>query len=150
MITLIASIAGFITPIIPEVIKFHRDKQDKVHELEIMDRQIKFQEKNQNQELEEIILTSNLLERATLYSTYNTGIGWVDAFNGTVRPLLAYSFFVMYVGIKIMQYIYISNHGNIIDHINIIWNIDDQAIFAGIVSFYFGQRGFKKNRRYEK
>lgn len=147
MITLLASIAGFVTSIIPEIIKLHRDKQDKIHELEIMDRQIKFQNQNHNKAIEEIILTSNLLEKVSLYSTYNTGIIWVDALNGTVRPMLAYSFFVMYVGIKIMQYIYISNHGNFIDHINIIWNIDDQAIFAGIVSFYFGQRGFKKNKR---
>lgn len=42
MVTLLASIAGFITSIIPELLKFLRDKYDKKHELEIMDRQIKY------------------------------------------------------------------------------------------------------------
>jgi hypothetical protein len=28
--------------------------------------------------------------------------------------------------------------------LEIIWNIDDQAIFAGIISFYYGQRTFKQ------
>ena len=38
----------------------------------------------------------------------------------------------------------------IVDHtvphviaLEIIWNNEDQAIFAGIISFYFGQRSFR-------
>lgn len=150
MITLLASIAGFITSIIPEIVKLYRDRQDKIHELNILDRQIQFQEKNQNKELEEIIHTANILENISLYSTYKTGISWVDTLNGTVRPMLAYSFFIMYLSVKVMQFLYISNNANVIEHIHLIWNLDDQAIFAGIVSFYFGQRGFKKSRRYGK
>ena len=37
MITLLASIAGFISSIIPEIIKYFKDINDKKHELNILD-----------------------------------------------------------------------------------------------------------------
>ena len=42
MITLLASIAGFISSIIPELIKYFKDVNDKKHELSILDRQMEY------------------------------------------------------------------------------------------------------------
>ncbi len=41
MITLLASIAGFFTAIIPDIVKIFTDHSDKKHELAMMDHQIK-------------------------------------------------------------------------------------------------------------
>ncbi|MCC8417003.1 MAG: hypothetical protein LN588_00340 [Rickettsia endosymbiont of Bryobia graminum] len=75
---------------------------------------------------------------------YEHYINWIDALNGSVHPVLAYSFFLMYAIVKYLQYKTIKNATVLIEYINILWNIDDQAIFAGIISFYFGQRMFNK------
>lgn len=150
MITLLASIAGFITSIIPELIKFFKDKSDKKHELEIFDRQIKYNLESRERILDEISLNREISNQNILYSTYNTGINWVDALNGTVRPILAYSFFIMYFWVKFIQYRYLANHDYLYEYMHILLDVDDQAIFAGIISFYFGQRGFKKYRKYKK
>ncbi len=147
MITLLASIAGFVTSIIPELIRFFKDKEDKKHELEILDRQMLFSKETHNKQISEIELKANIIEQSALYKTYTTGINWVDGLNGTVRPVLAYSFFIMYMGVKYMQYSLLMSHSMIIEYIEIVWDVDDQAIFAGIISFYFGQRGFKNTRR---
>ncbi len=149
MITLLASIAGFITSIIPEIIKFFKDKHDKKHELDILDRQMQFSKNAQHNNIEEIKITKDMMEHISLYSTYNTGISWVDGLNGSVRPVLAYSFFMIYVMIKIMQYRFLDSHGILEQHLDIIWDVDDQAVFAGIISFYFGQRGFIKGKKYK-
>ncbi len=145
MVTLLASIAGFITSIVPEILKFFRDKQDKIHELKIFEKQIEFsRESPGSRGVEEIYVTRDLIEQASLYSTYKTGISWVDALNGSVRPVLAYSFFIMYGAIKFIQYSAIRANLKVIEDIEILWSVDDQAIFAGIISFYFGQRAFSK------
>lgn len=145
MITLLASIAGFITSIVPEILKFFRDKNDKNHELKIFEKQIEFSRVSPGvRGSEEIYITRDIIEQASLYSTYKTGISWVDALNGSVRPVLAYSFFVMYGAIKFIQYRAISTSLKVIADIEVLWSIDDQAIFAGIISFYFGQRAFNK------
>jgi hypothetical protein len=145
MITLLASIAGFFSSIFPEILKIFKDKNDKKHELEILDRQIKFNKAKELRQIQEIEVGRDILEQASLYKTYTTGISWIDAMNGTVRPVLAYSFFIMYCGIKVLQYLAIkSQTGQLYEYVQVLWSIDDQAIFAGIISFYFGQRTFTK------
>lgn len=147
MITLLASIAGFITSLIPEVIRFFKDRLDKTHELQVMDKQIRFSKLSNGRAPEEVQITRDMVEQISLYSTYKTGISWVDALNGTVRPMLAYSFFLMYAAIKVVQYRYITKTALLVEYIDVIWSIEDQAIFASIVSFYFGQRAFIKIRK---
>ena len=109
-----------------------------------MAKQIEYNQSSANRSLEEIHISRDILEQASLYSTYKTEITWVDAFNGLVRPVLAYSFFIMYMGVKYIQYVAISSTSHVIEYIEIIWSVDDQAIFAGIISFYYGQRTFHK------
>jgi hypothetical protein len=46
--------------------------------------------------------------------------------------------------VKYLQYAAISRTSHVIEYIEIIWSTDDQAIFAGIISFYYGQRTFQK------
>jgi Holin of 3TMs, for gene-transfer release len=144
MITLLASIAGFISSIIPEIVKYFKDANDKKHELAILDKQIQYNQTAASRSLEEIHISRDIQEQASLYATYKTEITWVDAVNGLVRPVLAYSFFIMYMVVKYLQYAAISRTSHVIEYIEIIWSTDDQAIFAGIISFYYGQRTFQK------
>lgn len=146
MITLFASLAGFISSLIPEILKYFLDKNDKKHELELLSYQMRLQKFISGGRLEEIIATGNMEEVKALYKTYKTGISWVDALNGSVRPVLAYSFFGLYTFIKFLQYQVIVKSLNISDVITVLWSIDDQAVFAGIISFYFGQRAVSKLR----
>lgn len=150
MITLLASLVGFVSSILPEIIKYFKDINDKRHELAILDKQIEYSKNANTRTLEEIHVTQDIHEQASLYSTFKSDSPWVDALNASVRPILAYSFFLMYLSVKYMQYKAISTAAHVIDYLEVIWNIDDQAIFAGIISFYFGQRTFRhfwKTRR---
>ncbi len=146
MVTLLASLAGFISSLLPEILKYFLDKSDKRHEIQILEYQIKLKKQNNDNNLSEININGYNSELQALYKTYKTGICWVDALNGTVRPVLAYAFFFIYTFIKYLQYKIISVAININDIVTILWNLEDQAIFAGIISFYFGQRALSKIR----
>ena len=146
MITLLASLAGFFSSLIPDLMKYFVDKNDKKHEIQILEYQMRIQKINNGKHLEEIVAANNISETQAIYKTYKTGISWVDAFNGTVRPVLAYAFFSIYSFIKFLQYKVISTAVNMSDIVNILWTLEDQAIFAGIISFYFGQRAIGKLR----
>jgi hypothetical protein len=145
MITLFASIVGFISSIIPEILRLFKDHFDKKHELSLIEMQMVHngapKTATQGQEVND---ACNMAEQNMLYATYKSGISWIDALNGSVRPVLAYSFFIMYGSVKFVQYKAIEKTAPLLQYIAIIWNIDDQAIFAGIISFYFGQRTFNK------
>ena len=138
MITLLGSLLGFISAAFPDLIKLFRDAQDRKHEITILQMQMEQQKQGASQRLEEIQVNADIAESSALYKTYTTGISWVDALNGTVRPVIAYSFFVLYASVKAMQFSASLPW--------LLWTAEDQAIFAGIISFYFGQRAMSKLR----
>ena len=138
MITLLGSLLGFLSAAFPDFLKLFRDAQDRKHELKILELQMEQQAQGHANRLEEIQVSADIAESQALYKTYHTGIRWVDALNGTVRPVIAYSFFVLYALVKVMQFS--------ADLPWLLWTAEDQAIFAGIISFYFGQRAMAKVR----
>ncbi len=144
MITLFAAVTGFISSIIPEILKIYKDINDKKHEINILDRQIANNKLNQSKTFTELNISQEMAEQYSLYSTYKSGVSWVDALNGSVRPVIAYSFFAMYGGVKYVQYKSLKSSALLVEYLDILWSIEDQTIFAGIISFYFGQRTFSK------
>lgn len=147
MITLLGSLLGFFGAAFPEILKYFADKRDNAHELATIKMQIEAQQQGHIAKLEEIGAKADIAEATAIYKTYNTGITWVDALNGTVRPVLAYAFFLLYAGLKVAQAGMIDWDAALPWQITSMWNEEDQVIFAGIISFYFGQRAMGKLRK---
>jgi len=139
MVTLLGSLIGFISAAFPDLLKIWRDAADRKHELTILQMQMEQATQGHQQRLEEINAQADIAESRALYKTYYSGIRWVDALNGTVRPVIAYSFFILYAVVKLMQFFAGLPW--------LLWTPEDQAIFAGIISFYFGQRAMSKLRQ---
>ncbi len=147
MITLLASIAGFISSIFPELFKFLHNRADNAHELAIMQLQMQSAALDRDVRKEEIGAYADVSESNALYRTYKTGIEWVDGLNGTVRPVITYAFFLEYVLIKYLQYALLPLHAAPFMYLDALWTQEDQCIFAGVISFYFGQRAMNKGRK---
>jgi hypothetical protein len=146
MVTLLGSLIGFISAAFPDLLKIWRDAADRKHELTILRLQMEQAAQGHQQRLEEINALADIAESKALYKTYYSGIKWVDALNGTVRPVLAYAFFLLYFTIKCMQFAMVDLGNPLPWHMDMLWSVEDQAIFAGIISFYFGQRAMSKVR----
>ena len=101
MITLLGSLLGFFSAGFPDFLKLFRDTQDRRHELKILEMQMQQQRLGHANRLEEIQINADIAESRAIYKTYNTGIRWVDALNGTVRPVIAYSFFILYAAVML-------------------------------------------------
>lgn len=142
MIALLGSLAGFISSFIPELFNFLKDRKDKEHELKLISLQIEAMKSGQNTRLEEIYLRAETQESQYLYSHAKpTGIKWVDSLSALVRPTITYSFFLLYIILKLL--IFFSYHKGICMP---IWSDEDQAIFCAVIGFWFGARAFGKYR----
>ena len=136
MISILASLAGFISSFLPMLISTIKEVYSNKHEINLMDKKIEMCKMG----FYEPSKISNNIEAKlddALYNTFYNGIYIVDLLNGCVRPLIATSFFAVYCYVK-----YISFNTN---QINAIWDDEDQAIFATIISFYYGQRSWKNH-----
>lgn len=151
MISLLATLGGFLTSLIPEMFKIIKEEKNRKHDLIILEKQIELSKFNENFELAKLELSERRLEQEQLHTYQPMQNHIIDTLNGSVRPVLAYLFFTLYTVLKFIRLSMIKNmdipFGIVTD---LIWNLEDQAIFAGIIGFYFGQRAVKNiysNRR---
>jgi len=148
MLTLLGSFLGLLGSFVPEFLKHFRDQSDKKHELEILDRQITMIRTNQEHRLENLEAIGQLRETETLYHHARpTRIAWVDALSGSVRPVVTYLFFLLYAATKGAQAIIFYETLSLSQTILHLWHPEDQALFAAVMSFWFGQRSLLKFRR---
>ena len=90
MLTLLGSLLGFISSAFPDLLKIWQDKQDRAHELQILDRQMEQMRLGHNQRLEEIAVNADINESLALLKHDNqpSGVTWVDGLRASVRPVI--------------------------------------------------------------
>ena len=151
MLTLLASLLGLIGSAFPEFIKLFRDSQDRKQELAILDRQMELQKLGHSQRLEEIQISADVAESQALYSYANrsTGMPWVEALQSSVRPVITYAFFVVFAVVKItaLNSMIQADGVSLAIALQSVWDEESQALFAAVMSFWFGSRQISKMRR---
>ena len=77
----------------------------------------------------------------------NQGTGFIAGLQKSVRPVITYCFFGLFAVIEVTLLMEAMEKGeNFSDAINILWDDDTKAIFAAIISFWFGSRAIDKTR----
>ena len=150
MLTLLGSLLGFATSAIPDIMSLFRERADRKHELAVLDRQMEQMRLGHNQRLEEIEVQGDIAESQALYKHDAAlgGGGWVDGLRASVRPLITYAFFILFAAVKGSGlYLLIAVEGLLIaDALPRIWDPETQALFAAVMSFWFGNRTLSKLR----
>jgi hypothetical protein len=142
MIEIIGALTGFAGSLLPNIFKFVQDKSDKKHELEIIKLQIQANKQEHIARLEEINTSADINEIKITHEIPSSGIKWIDALNGTVRPIIAYAFFILYFWTKIA---YMTNTEYF--KLSELWTSIDNTIFLTIIAFFYGQRAMQKVMR---
>lgn len=135
MIEIISSIIGFGASFFPSLLNYFQDKRDKAHELAMLTKQeeIRAQSAKETAELNNIAIELDT-ERESIRGAHNsmkpTGVPFIDGLRGSVRPIVTYWFMALYSYSKYVAYLQAQP----------LWTEADRAIFATIISFWFGDR----------
>lgn len=161
---ILSTIIGFISSAIPELMKFFQDKADKKHEIKLLEMQIEANKQQHIQRLAEIDMQADIADSKAAHTPAKPlaqkladgerlGIHWLDGLNASVRPVITYLFFGVYVWVKAAQYQLLVapklpwqeplTHAQALVA---LWTPDDMALFAAILTFWFGARTFLKMR----
>jgi hypothetical protein len=139
MITLLGSLLGFGTSFLPEVLNFFKAGQEHKHNMEMMTRRSELQ-------LEVMDKRAAIKETEGLYKhdSMDAG-GFINALRGSVRPVITYVFFGLFVAIKVTALMALMNSGNDLGRsLSLIWDNNTAGLFAAIMSFWFGNRAVSK------
>ena len=150
MLTLLGSLLGFISSIVPQFLKLWQDRQDRKQELAIIDRQMEQARLGHQQRLEEINVQADISQSQALYQhdSQLKGSPWVESLRASVRPLITYAFFTLFASIKISAlYVLVVDQGwSLVAAMPQIWDEESQALFAATMSFWFAQRTINQAR----
>ena len=149
MLSLLGSVLGFGTSFIPKVFDFFQDKSDKKHELAMMEVQIRQQKELAVQKLDIVNVEADIREvEAIQKSIQPTGVKWIDGLRGSVRPVITYCFFGLFIFVEVSAYLGLTAAGvTSLDAVNLVWSDEVMALFSAIIAFWFGGRLIHRTRR---
>ena len=146
MITLLGSLLGFGTSFLPEVLNFFKAGQDHKHKLESMQLEMELMTKRSELQLNIMDKQAEIKETEGLYKHDSMDAGvFINALRGSVRPVVTYVFFSLFIAIKITAIVALMNSGNDLGRsLSLIWDDQTAGLFAAIMSFWFGGRAISK------
>ena len=153
MIELLSLLGGGLFRLFPSVLEFFNKKRDLEHELRLLDRQMDLEKLRWQFKSEEIKLASEAAAEAEWAKALPaaqkqtiTKIGWVDAMNASVRPILTYWWcLLLYTGYKCINvYVAIAGGAGLLEIAGVLVTEFDQAVIGSIVGFWFLDRALRK------
>ena len=154
--TLLGGLLGGAFRLAPEVLKWLDRKGERGHELAMQDKALEFEKLRGAQRMAEISATADgawntgaieALKEAVAAQGRSSGVGWADALSASVRPVITYWFMGLYCAAKTAVFIGALTAGvSWGDAIVHAWTQADQALWAGVLNFWFLGRVFDRVR----
>jgi len=146
MITLLGSLLGFGTSFLPEVLGYFRANQEHKHSMQKAQLELDLMAKRSELKLQIMDKEADIKEAEGLYKHDNIDAGgFINALRGSVRPVITYMFFALFVAIKVVALLaFMDNGSELGDALTLIWDDATAGLFAAIMSFWFGNRAVSK------
>ena len=154
--TLLGGLLGGAFRLAPEVLKWLDRNGERSHELSMQDKALEFEKLRGAQRMGEIGASADAawntgaieaLRDAVRGQGEKTGVAWADALSSSVRPVITYWFMALYCAAKTAAFVAAvtagAGWGAAILH---AWTEADQALWAGVLNFWFLGRVFDRVR----
>ena len=146
MITLLGSLLGFGSSFLPEVLNFFKAGQEHKQKMETMTLEMELMSKRSELQLNMLDKQADIKETEGLYKhdSIDAG-GFVNALRGSVRPVITYAFFGLFVAVQVVIMVKVmAEGGDWASAVTLMWTPETSGLFAAIMSFWFGNRAVSK------
>ena len=154
--TLLGGLLGGVFRLAPEVLKWFDRKSERGHELAMQDKALEFDRLRGAQKMAEIGASADAawntgaieaLRDAVRTQGEKTGVRWADALSISVRPVITYWFMGLYCAAKTAAFVGAMTAGvGWSAAVLQAWTEADQALWAGVLNFWFLGRVFDRVR----
>ena len=155
--TLLGGLLGGAFRLAPEILKWFDRRGERGHELAMQDKALEFEKLRGAQRMGEIGAAADsawntgaieTLKAAVAAQGRVTGVRWADALSSSVRPVITSWFMALYCAAKTVAFVAAVNSGVGWDTaVLLAWTEADQALWAGVLNFWFIGRVFDKVRQ---
>tara|TARA_Y100001973_G_C5208904_1_gene343816 strand:+ start:10864 stop:11322 length:459 start_codon:yes stop_codon:yes gene_type:complete len=150
MLTILGSALGFATSIVPEVLGYFKQQQKDKQELALIEAKAKYATQLSELKINELEAKADISEIEGIYSEMkaaNSESSFAAALSGSVRPIVTYLFVALFLAVKGgALYSQMDSGFSWNEAMKTIWDQETAALFAGVISFWFGHRAMQKIR----
>lgn len=149
--SVLGALTGFGGSVVPAVLDYFKGKQEAKQKSEMMAMQVDLMKTGAEIDLKKFYAMANDDEHARLIQhdiAMQDDTGFMAGLRKSVRPVITYMFFALFVAVEGTLIWHALNSGEqLVDVMNHVWDDETQAIFAAIISFWFGSRAIEKGRK---
>lgn len=149
MLTLLAgvlpAILGILSSAIPQLVNWLENGQRFKHEIELTKLRMEAAAKGLDRRMfiESVKASAAETESLRRHDTDIPSNKYIDILRASVRPVITYSFFIAFVGIKIaVGLIMFAENMPAKEILSTLWDEYTNAVFGACIGFYFGNRAF--------
>ena len=147
---LLGSVLGFGGSVVPAITDHFKTKANNKFELQKMEKMAELRAAGFDHEIKMYEQMGADKEHDRLIQhdiSINQSTGIISGLQKSVRPVITYAFFGLFCAIEYTLLMQAMEEGkSVAESINILWDDDTKAIFAAIMSFWFGSRAVEKAR----
>ena len=147
---LIGSLLGFGGSLVPAVTDHFASKRNNEFELKKMEKMAELRAAGFDHDMKMFETKAADDEHARLIEhdiSINQGTGFIAGLQKSVRPVITYCFFILFavIEVNLLQQA-LASGADLSGALDTLWDEDTKAIFAAIISFWFGSRAVEKAR----
>jgi hypothetical protein len=150
ILSLLSPFFGILGSLLPSVVKIFERKQEIKYELDMAKITAEAGKYTAEVQYDIEAIKANSIERQSLYDHDKSldGGKFINALRASIRPIITYSFFLLFVAVKVAAaYVMIVNGQDIPTMLDAVWDVDTMSLFSTIIAFWFGSRVMEKQSR---
>lgn len=145
MIALLGSLLGFGTSFLPQILDFFKQKQEHKNRLELLELQGELAARGASLQLDILDKKADIEETKAVYNYANPTGGFSAGLASSVRPVITYLFFALFIATKVVIMLQVlKDGGDWMEGVDLMFDAETQGLFAAVISFWFGQRSVAK------
>lgn len=154
METLLGGVFGGLLRLAPEALKFFDRKNERAHELAMLDAEMKFAQAKGEIAMRQTEAQMTMTEVQAIGEAFKEQSATAQAagkviagISALVRPFVTYLFVIAYAAVKVSTFlIAISQNGDWKEVLITMWGTEDMAVLNMILSFWFVGRVYERSR----
>ena len=150
MLALLSPFFGIIGSLLPSIVRIFERKQEIKYELDLAKLKIDAAERQADLQFNVEMVKASSVERQSLLDhdkSLDGGI-YINALRASIRPVITYSFFFLFVAVKVAAaYVMLSTGQSVPEMLKAVWDVETMSLFSTIIAFWFGSRMMEKQER---
>lgn len=153
MLALLSPLFGIIGSLLPSIVRIFERKQEIKYEIELTKIKLDAAERQADLNFNIEMVKNDAVSRQSALDHDKSldGGKFINALRASIRPVITYSFFFLFVAVKIAAaYVMLSTGQSVPEMLKAVWDVETMSLFSTIIAFWFGSRVIEKQERIQQ